>query len=91
MGVTPGSRREQQLYQLFRHMPILALDGRAAMMAAQVERKLRMEGRPIGPADVFIAGICLAQGLPVVTQNVRHFERIPDLRVVAIPKTRPGS
>ncbi len=91
LGVTPGSRREQQLHQLFRHIPILALDGRAAIMAAQVERKLRMEGRPIGPADVFIAGICLSQGLPVVTQNVQHFRRIPGLSVVPIPENLPQS
>jgi predicted nucleic acid-binding protein len=28
------------------------------------------------------AGICLDAGFPLVTRNVAHFERVPDLRAV---------
>lgn len=82
LGVAPGSRRQEELHRLFRHLPILPLDGRAALLAAQLERKLRGEGLSIGPADVFIAATCLAHRLPLVTQNAGHFKRIPDLTVI---------
>jgi predicted nucleic acid-binding protein len=32
--------------------------------------------------DLLIAATALADGVPLVTRNVRHFERIPDLRLL---------
>jgi tRNA(fMet)-specific endonuclease VapC len=39
----------------------------------------RRTGRPIGDIDLCIAGIAVRHGLIVVTNNTRHFERIPEL------------
>jgi len=44
---------------------------------------LRREGRAIDVRDALQAGVCLDAGVPLVTRNVRHFERVPGLRVVA--------
>lgn len=41
----------------------------------------------VGILDALTAALALARGLPVATFNVRHFNAIPDLRVVQ-PYTR---
>ncbi len=66
--------------------PLLArrtrpLDLRAAVLAGQVAARLRADGEGIGMADSLQAGICLRFGLPLLTRNVRHFSRVPDLEV----------
>jgi predicted nucleic acid-binding protein len=35
-------------------------------------------------ADSLIAGIALANDLPLLTRNRSHFERVPDLKLVDI-------
>jgi tRNA(fMet)-specific endonuclease VapC len=39
------------------------------------------EGRLIGPHDLWLAAMCLAHGLTMVTANVREFTRVPGLVV----------
>ena len=44
-------------------------------------RHLHDNGRLIGANDLWIAATGLAYGMPVVTRNVEHFRRVPDLDV----------
>ncbi len=46
---------------------------------ARIRGHLRQTGSIIGQADVLIAATALHYNLTVVTRNIRHFERIPDL------------
>lgn len=46
---------------------------------------LRASGQDIGEMDCLIAGICLANGMPIVTGNIDHFIRVPDLLVISLP------
>ena len=39
-------------------------------------------GKGIGTADYLIAGMCLAHGATLLTRNLKHFERVPGLRIV---------
>jgi tRNA(fMet)-specific endonuclease VapC len=41
-----------------------------------------LAGASIGERDTLIAGVALAAGLPLLTGNERHFQRVPGLRVV---------
>lgn len=58
----------------------LPFDEDAALIAARVRAILERQGRPIGDLDSLIAAHALAQDLILVTNNLREFERIPDLR-----------
>lgn len=40
--------------------------------------------RDIGQNDLWIAAVCVALGKPLITQNLRHFANIPDLRVEVV-------
>ncbi|MBI4288715.1 MAG: type II toxin-antitoxin system VapC family toxin [Chloroflexi bacterium] len=66
---------------LLAHLPVLPFDAPAARSYGEMRAELEVHGTPIGDADMRIAAIALARGLTVVTGNVRHFQRIPGLRV----------
>jgi tRNA(fMet)-specific endonuclease VapC len=48
---------------------------------AEVRAFLRRQGQPIGDLDVLIAATALDHDLTLVTRNLRHFERIPNLKL----------
>lgn len=63
-------------------LEVLPFDEQAAVHTGQVRAELKRLGRPIGPYDEMIAGHARSRGLVVVTNNTRHFEHIPGIRVV---------
>jgi len=71
-------RRINALVAEFR---ILPFDAEAARTFGPVAALLQRSGRRIGDADTRIASIALTHDLTVVTGNVRHFSRVPGLRV----------
>lgn len=73
-----------QALALFDRVPQLSLDAAAADRAADVNRQLRLQGIRLATADTLIAGIALANDLPLLTRNRRHFDRIPGLVVEEI-------
>jgi predicted nucleic acid-binding protein len=60
---------------------VLDVDALAAIHAGTVHRFLSEQGKPIGLADTWQAGVCLRYRLPLATRNRRHFERVPDLEL----------
>lgn len=60
---------------------ILGLGLREALVAGDVLAELSLQGKRIGPEDLLIGATALAHGYAVVTDNVRHFTRIPNLHV----------
>ena len=80
-----ASLRDRQLLDGFlSSLTIFPLDSRAARHAGAVDVALRQKGQPINPGDNLIAGICLAHNLALVTRNLRHFRRVPELKVLAL-------
>jgi tRNA(fMet)-specific endonuclease VapC len=62
-------------------VPCLPLGRRAGLRAGALLNDLRAAGREIGMRDAVQAAICLEAGVPLVTRNVRHFERVGGLEV----------
>ncbi len=58
---------------------ILVLDLEAAKIAGSIFGDLHRTGQPIGNADPFMAAIAIQAGVPLVTGNTKHFERIQAL------------
>jgi tRNA(fMet)-specific endonuclease VapC len=58
---------------------VLAWDAGAVEQTALIRARLRQQGTPIGPTDSAIAGHALALGIPLVTNNVKEFTRVPRL------------
>ncbi len=57
----------------------LPFDDRAAEEYARVRADLAAKGTPIGPNDLLIAAIALANGLTLVTHNTVEFSRVVGL------------
>lgn len=60
---------------------ILPFDDAVIQRAATIYADLRVRGKIIQDADIFIAATALEHGLVVVTNNENHFIRIPGLHV----------
>lgn len=48
---------------------------------AEVYANLRKSGKPIDDIDLLIAGTAIANGLILVTDNRKHFDRIVQLEI----------
>jgi tRNA(fMet)-specific endonuclease VapC len=57
----------------------LAFDDTAAEIHADIRHQLETAGTPIGPYDLEIAAIALANSLTLVTHNTAEFSRVPGL------------
>lgn len=62
-------------------LTILDVDAQAATDAAVIRAQLEKKGMPIGPYDLLIAGLARSRNLTLVTNNIREFERIDNLRI----------
>jgi tRNA(fMet)-specific endonuclease VapC len=60
---------------------VLPITQEVADVAAAIYGELSRRGELIGDADVLIAASARAQGLGVVSNNEKHFQRVHDLQV----------
>jgi tRNA(fMet)-specific endonuclease VapC len=74
-------RREAFVETVLVILPVLPFDLLVARVHARVGAELLAVGQPIDSNDLLIAATALAYGLPVMTENVRDFERVPGLVV----------
>jgi len=86
--LTQGSRTPmdqlERLHAFLAGATVLDLTQDAAELAAAVNRHLERRGERIGGPDTLIAGTCLDAGVPILTRNARHFERVPGLAVLGL-------
>ena len=83
-GAWKSQRRHENLErikELEMVIPVLGMDAGAAQHYGQVRAELERKGSPIGAYDLLIAAHALSLGLTLVTNNVREFRRIAQLRV----------
>ena len=58
---------------------VLPLTQEAIQAASQIEKHLMAKGTPIGDNDTLIAGHAIAAKAVLVTNNIRHFNKVPSL------------
>jgi len=78
-----GKRRLNQIETLIQNLVILPLEIFEAALAGKIYTKLKSKGQLIGTHDILIAGICLANELPLYTKNIAHFSKIEHLRILS--------
>lgn len=66
---------------VMRAVAVLPFDSTAAEVYGSLRAGLESAGRRLDEPDLRIASIALSRGLILVTGNVRHFSRVPDLQV----------
>lgn len=83
-GVEKSSRHAQNAEELdifLSRVTLLPFDEKAARHYGQLRAELERVGTPCGPYDIQIGAHARSQGLIVVTNNRREFDRMPGLRV----------
>jgi tRNA(fMet)-specific endonuclease VapC len=73
----------QRLQAFFAAFASLPFDDAAAEHYGVIRAQLQRAGRPIGPNDLLIGSIALANDLTLITRNQTEFHRIAGLRVVS--------
>mgnify|MGYP001055617365 CR=1 FL=1 len=74
-------KNEQALLRFLVPLSILPFGAAAASKYGEIRAYLQSGGTPIGPLDMLIAAHARSEGMTLVTNNVREFERVPDLEV----------
>jgi tRNA(fMet)-specific endonuclease VapC len=74
-----SDRQRNTLEEVLQITEVIPFNQTSAEQAAEVWNTLRSRGQLIGAQDVQIAGICIANHLPLLTRNKTHFQRVPDL------------
>ncbi len=59
---------------------IIGFDTKAAYVCDRIRAELERRGTPLDLTDLEIASIAIANNLTLVTNNVRHFKRVPLLQ-----------
>ncbi len=71
----------QELERLCSVFPPIAFDTKAANHASTIRFMLQKQSTPIRPNDVLIAGQALSLDAVLVTNNIREFSRIQNLKL----------
>ncbi len=83
-GVEKSSKPEHNLRQVedfVSRLMVIDYDARAASHYGEIRADLERRGMPIGVNDLHIAAHARSEGLILVTNNLREFERVSGLRV----------
>lgn len=77
-------RRLAFIDRLCSDVPIHPMTVETARMVGRIEGQQAAQGIAIGFEDLAIGVTALQLGFDVATLNVRHFERIPGLKIVSV-------
>ena len=83
-GAAKSARREEniaKLNELLKWAPAVNFDLPAALIAGDVRAILRVAGKPTGAFDLLIAATAPRFDAILITNNIRHFEHIPNLKL----------
>jgi tRNA(fMet)-specific endonuclease VapC len=84
-GAFKSPQRTKNLALLATFLPVslsIAFDDNAAKIYGETRADLEAKGTPIGPNDLMIAAIALANDLTLVPHNTSEFSRVPRLKFV---------
>ena len=83
-GIENSIKVEENRISLLKYLSlfnILPFDDKDAIPYGKLKSKLRKEGRIIGPIDMLLAAQALSKNLIFVTNNIKEFERIENLKL----------
>src|SRR5947199_4773488 len=75
-------RRRRYIEELVDLVPVHPITNRTAWLVGQIEGQEAAKGNVLPFNDLLIAAAAIEQEYAVLTANLRHFARVPDLTVV---------
>ena len=83
-GIENSAKIEENRVSLLKYLSlfkILSFDDRDAIPYGKLKAKLRKDGQIIGPIDMLLAAQALSKDLIFVTNNIKEFRRIENLKL----------
>jgi tRNA(fMet)-specific endonuclease VapC len=83
-GIENSTKIEENRVSLLKYLSlfnILPFDDRDTIPYGKIKTKLRKEGNIIGPIDMLLAAQALSKDLIFVTNNIKEFRRIENLKL----------
>jgi len=77
-------RRREYIRELVELIPVHPITLQTAYLIGQIEGQEAAKGNVLPFNDLLIAAAAIEQGYAVLTQNLRHFEKIPGLQVLTL-------
>jgi tRNA(fMet)-specific endonuclease VapC len=77
----PTTRSSQRATVLLSQLEMEPVTSDVALEAAKIHQTLKEKGFSIGPADELIAAQAIILGAVLVTNNTKHFEHVPGLKL----------
>jgi tRNA(fMet)-specific endonuclease VapC len=74
-------KNQEALNEFLSPLEILPFDDRAAFSYGEIRAFLQQRGLKIGAMDMLIAAQAKSLSIPLVTNNLKEFKRIPGLRL----------
>lgn len=74
---------QERARELLQTTTVVYPDDRFGAMYGDVLGGMLLRGRSIGTMDLLIATTALVESVPLLTGNRRHFEHVPDLRLLS--------
>jgi tRNA(fMet)-specific endonuclease VapC len=68
---------------------ILPVTEKSIKISAEIYATLRKAGNSLDDVDLLIAGVAIENDMTLITNNVKHFSRIPGLRIENWKKQTP--
>jgi tRNA(fMet)-specific endonuclease VapC len=75
-------RRREYIEELVSLVPVHPVTNRTAWLVGKIEGQEAAKGNVLPFNDLMIAVTAIEQGYAVLTVNLRHFQKVPDLTVV---------
>lgn len=75
-------KRKDNIDDFISQFTVLPFDLKASVFAANIQALMDSKGDGIGIPDTLIAGICLANNVPLLTLNIRHFHKVSQLQLI---------
>jgi len=79
-----GTKRLKQIETFIKNIFIFPLNSVETAISAKIYTYLKDKEELIGNEDILIAGICIANSLPLLTKNMAHFKRIKEIKLISI-------
>lgn len=77
-----GEKTKKQLETFFQGLDkVYGLNNNVAHIFGKTRSALRKSGQLIEDFDILIASTCMANNLPLITLNTKHFSRIDGLKI----------
>lgn len=77
----PTTKSSQRATMLLAQLEMEPISSEVALEAAKIHQALKKKGLSIGPADELIAAQAITLGATLVTNNTKHFEHVPRLKL----------